>query len=454
MQTAKVDSSSIAAVVGATALVLTACGDNAADDEMPEVAPPSESADEGADETEAEETSADFESIAAFCESEPEIDGDEDRLAGASTLPSDEDPAPVPLPYLEQLEDDPDFDPPTEQSPAENVPEPQVPGLICEDSLEGREAALSYFLELELYGELTRDLAPMQALHTEQCQSCDEFAANIQSMADEEVWILADPPYGVVHFWQPAEDPEVWSAFMESEWPDYVYFDDQGEVGSGEAVTSTYALNFAYDDGDGHWRVDAVLDASMGDEALDRLDGQQEGEDAPETLEDPSLPEPPELLSEESPEGALAASEYWLEVLDYTAATGDESALNSFEHSEGSVLGSIFEGFLEAHAEGGDVSLLAESSLEDIEVYMDIADSDDNLAVVHGLLDEGGWVISDASGATVAVDEGLQGELSNLIFSFDDAAGQWLVVDMAPGDVGELEEFLGIEFGEPDLSRR
>src|SRR5690625_65963 len=67
-----------------------------------------------------------------------------------------------------------EFVPASEDGPAQNVPEPRLPAVTTEDTVEGAEAALRYFWEAETYASLTGDSDPMLVISSDECNFCEE----------------------------------------------------------------------------------------------------------------------------------------------------------------------------------------------------------------------------------------------------------------------------------------
>lgn len=437
---------SMLALGGVSLLMLTACGGG--DDQA------NGDATEPADATEPTETTEDPTpdqpaTVEEFCASNPELtEADEERALDIGPTPAEE-PEEVPMPYLEALEQDADYQEPTTDAPAENVPVPEFSALLC-DQEAGHEAAsalLSQWFEFYRYGELSGETDLLAQLHHQDCETCDTDVDDIDAVFAEGQWFIGEPITAELHMWQIGEDPDRPIGLTEVTVPEYTVALGGGEEESYEASGSTLGVEVAYDDAVGYWQIIGHREAAIGDDVFDNGGGSgAEGSDAADA------PEVPDEARENSAEGALAALDHWLAAYDYTVATGDPESADEMLHADNPELSSFYDNFLNVYAEGGHVELLGESVVEDVEVYLSDVRTD-NAAVIAGSLHEAGWDIYESDGSLALTEEGMQGDTVLHAMFYDDDAGHWQLAEFHIGEVQELLDESGISDAEPDLTR-
>lgn len=398
---------------------------------------------------EGENPSDEAATLREFCAADPEpSEADEARVMDIGPLPG-EAPEEVPLPYLEQLDADESYQPPTEEEPAQNVPRPEFSALLCDEEAgtDAASAALSHWFEFYRYGELAGDVSLLDQLHHEECAGCEISFDEIQLLSSDDTWTDGEAMTGLLHMWQFDQDPDAPIGLVETVVPDYNVYEMGVVVDAIEAFGQTAGLEFAFVEEVGHWQMISQRRAAIGDDAFEGGDDDAEGPDAA----DAEAPELPAGVEENSPEGALAAMDHWLAVLDYTALTGDEEPIGQMLHPDSEGLDVIFAPFLQTHAAGGSVELRGESRFDDAEVYLESVQTDE-AALVFGRLYEAGWDVYDSDGEFVSEEEGLQGEETVFAFYYSDEAGHWQLVETGPHTVEEIEAE-SHELGEPDLTR-
>lgn len=141
------------------------------------------------------------ESLADFCESSPEVtEEDREGVLEVGTVPEG-NAEEVPMPYVDQLAEDTNYQPPSENGPAENVPRPELSALLCHEDAgrEGASAALSQWFEFYHYGELTGDEGLLEQLVAEECAECANAVDEIRQLDTEGLWIDGDPMRSQIH---------------------------------------------------------------------------------------------------------------------------------------------------------------------------------------------------------------------------------------------------------------
>lgn len=94
-------------------------------------------------------------------------------------------------------------------------------------------------------------------------------------------------------------------------------------------------------------------------------------------IRDVEEPELPAEAEDDSPEGALATHEYWMESFDYIWATGDPAPIQELKHPDGEDWSMFYQDFVDLYEDGGWVEFDGQLELGSPEVYYeDLYDSD------------------------------------------------------------------------------
>ncbi|GAA4827304.1 hypothetical protein GCM10023354_01270 [Garicola koreensis] len=437
-----------AVVVGAVSmLLLSSCTGGEATEENVES---SDTAAGVNGESDAPDSAEDGETLAQFCASDPKVtESDRARVMDVGPLPG-ESPEQVPMPYQQQLEQDSDFQPASEDGPAEGVPVPEFSALLCDEHADNdaRSAALSQWFEFYYYGELTGDEELAAQLFPTECSECLESLDEIRSLDEGDMWIDSEPMTGLLHMWQMGEDPETRIGFVKTQLPGYTIYGPEGEVDSGGEGSYTRGFEFEYSQEVGHWQLVHVREASMGDDVFaDSGSGQGSSEAA-----DVDAPELPAEAEEKTAEGALAALDHWFETFDYVARTGDSGPMEAMHNPHNDRLSHFYDSFTQQYADGGYIELRGESHIQDVEVYVDEVTNDD-AALVYGDVSEADWDTYDATGELVAEEEGQEALSVIHAMIYDEDLGHWQLAEYHPGELDEARGDLGLTGAEPDLTR-
>lgn len=92
----------------------------------------------------------------------------------------------------EETEEDPEPVPASSEGPAENWPEPDIPEEIYEETEEGVEAALEYWLESRAFARNTGDTAPLLAVSYDECAFCTQQVERVQETYEEDGWYVQE----------------------------------------------------------------------------------------------------------------------------------------------------------------------------------------------------------------------------------------------------------------------
>lgn len=83
---------------------------------------------------------------------------------------------------------DGEYVPASAEGPARNVPEPVMPEEMKEQTPEGAKAAVQYWWDTVTYLQRTGDAAPLQAVTSEACEFCRDYADDIVDHYDSGGW--------------------------------------------------------------------------------------------------------------------------------------------------------------------------------------------------------------------------------------------------------------------------
>ncbi|MCT2006543.1 DUF6318 family protein [Micrococcus lylae] len=84
--------------------------------------------------------------------------------------------------------DDGEYIPASEDGPAQNVPKPQMPEEMKEETEDGAKAAVQYWWDTMTYLQRTGDAEPMKAVSAETCTFCNSFADAMSTIYSEGGW--------------------------------------------------------------------------------------------------------------------------------------------------------------------------------------------------------------------------------------------------------------------------
>lgn len=83
--------------------------------------------------------------------------------------------------------------PASSEGPGEDLPVPEAPEEVDEDTHEGAEAAMRHWFELFVHARNTGDVEPAQELSHEDCASCDGHIEQVEEVFEGEGWFVQDP---------------------------------------------------------------------------------------------------------------------------------------------------------------------------------------------------------------------------------------------------------------------
>lgn len=440
-----------AALAAVAALGLTACGS------QPQPAPPVEvpGDPEGTDQPEGTEEPPETDqeqpgTLAEFCAGDPQVQPeDEDRILHGVNVITGEDPEEVPVPYFEQLASSEEFQPATQQSPAEGVEAPEFSALICDSSTDGAYAALSHWFEFLHHAELTRDNEYLAQLHMEDCRDCAVWETDVEDMAAENQWLVGGEIFGELYFSMPMG--EGFEAVVDLVSDPYERVDPEGVVTTSVGILETNTFELVFDEHQGHWRVAGIapgfVDTDPGNDSDD------DGGTPPGAGESPELPEMPSEVEEHSPEGALAAMDYWLEVFDYSGATGDMEPAEQMMHPEWGELESLFEGRLELiEQENVTIALDTPTEISEVRVWQGSLPNPE-AGMVSGQLVEGQWTAYAEDGSVFHVNREHEIGTTIYMFIYNEDVGHWQAAETGGNEPEEVFELMEVEIPEPDLTR-
>ncbi|MDZ5077598.1 DUF6318 family protein [Nesterenkonia sp. HG001] len=104
---------------------------------------------------------------------------DADDAEGAGDAQEDETPEPTPKPA-------------SSEGPGENLPVPEAPDELYEDSHEGAEAGMRHWFDLFVYARNTGDVGPVKDLSHEDCLSCHKMIETVEEVFEGNGWFVQE----------------------------------------------------------------------------------------------------------------------------------------------------------------------------------------------------------------------------------------------------------------------
>lgn len=117
-----------------------------------------------------------------------------------STEPSDDQPSDAESPQADGGDSDPsgadggEYVPASADGPAKNVPKPEMPEEMKEETPEGAKAAVQYWWETLYYLQRTGDAEPMLAVSSNDCNYCSRAAAGVRETYEHGHWHTGERP--------------------------------------------------------------------------------------------------------------------------------------------------------------------------------------------------------------------------------------------------------------------
>lgn len=165
--------------------------------------------------------------------------------------------------------------PASEDGPAENVPEPRLPGAAADLSEEGALETLDYFWRAEEYARLSGNTRSLEVISNDSCDFCVESIKGWSASYDEGVWAVLHDDLEIettdVLLEHVETDTEFTAyVFFELHEPATSFFDQDGERQDESFDTPNASEWFAllnYDGTSQMWKIDWV----GLEESLDRV---------------------------------------------------------------------------------------------------------------------------------------------------------------------------------------
>ena len=84
--------------------------------------------------------------------------------------------------------------PASAEGPAQNVPKPEMPAVMKEETQEGAEAAVEYFWEMLHYAERTGDVAAFDQVYSKYCEFCSYISSSLEYIYSDGGWYSGSSP--------------------------------------------------------------------------------------------------------------------------------------------------------------------------------------------------------------------------------------------------------------------
>ena len=99
-----------------------------------------------------------------------------------------------------------EYVPASADGPAQNVPKPEMPAAMKEETKEGAEAAIRYFWEATYFLQQTGEPQPLQEVSGKTCKFCEQYKQSMTGLYENDGWMSGDGPSVTSMATQPSTD--------------------------------------------------------------------------------------------------------------------------------------------------------------------------------------------------------------------------------------------------------
>lgn len=155
------------------------------------------------------------------------------------------------------------YEPATSEGPARNVPVPEMPDAVKEQTKEGLEAAVEYWWETASYLRESGDVGPYKGMSHESCGSCHREMERWSGVYGQGGWLKTDSPEIEVEVvGLDADQLGGTSILFLTSAPGSLYRPDGSLVEEAESDGSEdvpWSASLTFDEDAGHWLIDEML---------------------------------------------------------------------------------------------------------------------------------------------------------------------------------------------------
>lgn len=153
-----------------------------------------------------------------------------------------------------------DYVPASADGPAQNVPKPEMPAAMKEETEEGAEAAVEYFWDALHYAEQTGDTELLDETYSEYCEFCSVSSRTMKDVYDTGKWISGEEVEITSILPARSENGYIFTMLMDmsggsSFEPDGTPIDDET---FGPRENQPWIAEVAYEEGIGQWVIDEM----------------------------------------------------------------------------------------------------------------------------------------------------------------------------------------------------
>lgn len=153
-----------------------------------------------------------------------------------------------------------EYVPASADGPAQNVPKPEMPAAMKEETKEGAEAAIRYFWEATYFLQQTGESQPLQEVSGKTCKFCEQYKQSMTGLYENDGWMSGDGPSITSMATQPSTDGYITTLLIDLS-PETAR-DSKGKILPGGEVSaspeSPWIAQLSYSSDLGHWVVDSM----------------------------------------------------------------------------------------------------------------------------------------------------------------------------------------------------
>jgi len=153
-----------------------------------------------------------------------------------------------------------EYVPASADGPARNVPKPEMPAAMKEETKEGAEAAIRYFWDAHYYAEQTGDTELLDSLYSEYCEFCSVRSDSIDGIYKDGGWYTGTEPRIDSMLTAQSENGYISTLLITTE--DGTGYSSDGSIPEDARVAHAskqpWLVEVSYDTNNGRWVIDEM----------------------------------------------------------------------------------------------------------------------------------------------------------------------------------------------------
>ncbi|MGW3946876.1 DUF6318 family protein [Micrococcus endophyticus] len=150
--------------------------------------------------------------------------------------------------------------PASAEGPAQNVPKPEMPAVMKEETQEGAEAAVEYFWEAMYYAERTGDVEVYRESYSQYCEFCSLTSSSMEQIYDDGGWFTGTSPRNQSMILRPSASGYIGTLLVDSQ--SATGYLASGDVAPGSETPAEekmpWIVELSFDAIRGMWTVDEM----------------------------------------------------------------------------------------------------------------------------------------------------------------------------------------------------